>query len=365
MRLISTKMLRTGMVLGNTIYNVSERPLLQENVLLTERMIGRLKELSVQYVYIDDERSKGIEVKESVSVEVRRKALSQMEESFKSVTDSKGKVVPYILDQKSKEFRNIVREVLDDLHSNADLLTVLSDAYIYDSYIFHHSFNVTLYTLAIAKQLKLPQQQLELIGMGAILHDIGKIMVPEEVLLKPGALTENEFLMIKDHTTHGFEILRNLHSVSILVAHCAFQHHERLDGSGYPRGILAKDIHPYAKIMAVADVFDAVTSNRVYRKKMLPSQGLEILHDGEGRLFDKTVIKAFKQAVAIFPNGLSVELNDGRRGIISSQNKGFATRPNIRIMQNGEEIIENPYEISLIEMLNVEITNTDIVLSDL
>ena len=119
-----------------------------------------------------------------------------------------------------------------------------------------------------------------MIGLGSMLHDIGKIAVSKEILLKPGKLTEEEFQVIKTHTTEGFEMLRNSYSVPLLVAHCAFQHHERLDGSGYPRGIKSKDIHDYAKVIAVADVFDAVTSNRVYRSAMLPHEGLEMLYAG-------------------------------------------------------------------------------------
>lgn len=364
MRLISTKTLRSGMVLGNTIYNVTERPLLQKNVVLTQRMIHRLRELNVQYVYIDDERSKGIELKESVPVEIRQTAIKEIRETFDDLKELNFKSLPVVLDKKGPKIQTILKDVMREMQESADLLTILSDAYLYDSYIFHHSFNVTLYTLAIGKQLRLPQHQLEQLGMGALLHDIGKIMVPEKVLLKPGVLTEDEFLQIKHHASHGFEILRNLHSVSVLVAHCAFQHHERLDGSGYPRGIVSNDIHPFAKIIAVADVFDAVTSNRVYRNKMLPSDGLEILFAGSGTLYDPTVIKAFTQAITIYPNGLSVELNDGRKGIIAAQNSGFSTRPVIRILQDGEERISDPYEVNLVDVLDVVITKTDVLLLD-
>ena len=112
--------------------------------------------------------------------------------------------------------------------------------------------------------------------------------------------------MMKQHARYGFDILRNLHSISLLVAHCAFQHHERLDGSGYPRGLVENEIHPYAKIIAVADVFDAVTSDRVYRDKMLPSQGIELIESGSGTIFDKRVVEAFKRSIVHYPNGTIV-----------------------------------------------------------
>jgi len=362
MRLISTKTLRSGMRLGNTIYNVTERPLLQKDVVLTEKMVQRLRELNVQYVYIDDERSKGIEMVESVPVEIRQHAIREIRGTFEDMKEINTKTLPVLLDKKTNQIQQVLKDVMREMQESTDLLTILSDAYLYDSYIFHHSFNVTLYSLAIGKQLRLPQRQLEQLGMGAILHDIGKMMIPEEVLLKPGPLTEEEFLMIREHPSIGFEILRNLNAVSLLVAHCAFQHHERLDGSGYPRGIMKTDIHPFAKIIAVADVFDACTSNRIYRTKMLPSEGLDILYAGAGTLYDPTVIKAFTQAIAIYPNGLVVELNDGRRGIIAKQNAGFSTRPIIRILQNGDDRIDQPYEVNLLEVLDLVITKTDVSL---
>ena len=163
---------------------------------------------------------------------------------------------------------------------------------------------------------------------------------------------------LKRHTTEGFEMLRNSYSVPLLVAHCAFQHHERLDGSGYPRGIQSKDIHDFAKVIAVADVFDAVTSNRVYRSAMLPHEGLEMLYAGVERQYDTNVVKAFHKAVAIYPVGITVELNDGRKGVVVKQNSSLSDRPVLRILEdNGDHV--QPYEINLEEELSIVITGCD------
>ena len=119
---------------------------------------------------------------------------------------------------------------MGELDSNPELMSILSDVCVYDSYIFNHSLNVTLYALAVGMELKIKQDQLETIGLGSMLHDIGKVAVSKEILLKPDKLTDQEYDVIKTHTTEGFEMLRNSYSVPFLVAHCAFQHHERLDG---------------------------------------------------------------------------------------------------------------------------------------
>ena len=147
--------------------------------------------------------------------------------------------------------------------------------------------------------------------------------------------------------------------MSLIIAHCAYQHHERLDGSGYPRGIKGEDIHPFAKIIAVADVFDAMTSNRVYRKAMLPHQALEVLYAGSGTLFDANVIEAFRSSVAMYPNGMVVELNDGRKGIVTDQNKGVTDRPVIRIIEEYGQEIQTPYAMDLSTELDKVITGFD------
>ena len=164
--------------------------------------------------------------------------------------------------------------------------------------------------------------------------------------------------MIKSHSVEGFELLRKAQTIPLLVAHCAFQHHERLDGSGYPRGISDKEIHDYAKIIAVADVFDAVTSNRVYRPAMLPHEGLELLYSGVEQKFQTKIVKAFKHAVAIYPVGITVILNDGRKGVVAQQNVGLSDRPIVRILEENGHTVD-PYEINLENELSIVVIGCD------
>jgi HD-GYP domain-containing protein (c-di-GMP phosphodiesterase class II) len=219
--------------------------------------------------------------------------------------------------------------------------------------------NVTLYALSIGLKLGLPQKDLEILGLGGILHDIGKMLIPSEILFKPGKLTSEEFTEMKKHTTYGYDILRNMHTIPLLVAHCAFQHHERLNGSGYPRGVKNEDIHLFGKILAVADVFDAVTSHRIYRSAMLPHEGLEILYAGSESLYEPVIIEAFRKSVAIYPFGLTVTLNDGRKGLVVGQNKDITERPIIRIIEAGGAELDSPYDINLKDHLAVSIVDCD------
>lgn len=347
MRLISTKVLREEMVIAKTIWNEAGMPLLQQGVHVTNRIIQRLQQLNVQYVYIDDKISKNIEVAEAIPIKIRKEAVSKIESSFKTLKRLKGTDITYCLEKSSKDFTNIINSLMDSIFDNEELLTVLSDAFIYDEYIYQHSLQVTIYTISIAHEMKYNAEEVRQIGIGAMLHDVGKMLIPQDILQKPGRLTNEEYDTMKKHTEYGFDMLRNLHTISLLSAHCAFQHHERLDGSGYPRGLVDFEIHPYAKIIAVADVFDAVTSNRVYRNKMLPSDGLAIINEGAGTLYDKKVVEAFNRIIAAYPNGTVVLLSNGHRGIVSKQNPTNTMCPKLRIFEEHGELVKATYELAL------------------
>jgi HD-GYP domain-containing protein (c-di-GMP phosphodiesterase class II) len=148
------------------------------------------------------------------------------------------------------------------------------------------------------------------------------------------------------------------------VAHCALQHHERIDGLGYPRGLKGDEIHRYAKIISVIDVFDAVTNPRPYRTAVLPHKGLELLYSGSGTQFESRQVEYFKKCIAIYPQGLTVKLNDGRVGIVSEYNFQAVGRPKIRIIQDEERQKVQPYEIDLAsnENLTLEIVDADALL---
>lgn len=365
MRLISTKSLKPGMVIGRTIWNDSGRPLLQDGVQITDRIIGRLVQLNIHYVYIEDTISKDIDVQETVPLQVRHKAIQQIQDSFNSIKRAtREKNITYCLDENSKQFVSIINDLMDYIFESKEIVTVLSDAFIYDEYIYQHSLQVTIYSISIARELGYNAEEIRQIGIGAMLHDVGKMLIPFEILNKPGRLTSEEFDTMKLHARYGFDLLRNLHTISLLSAHCAFQHHERLDGSGYPRGLVDFEIHPYAKIIAVADVFDAVTSNRVYRNKMLPSQGMEIIKEGMGTLYDERVVRAFEKVIAIYTNGSVVLLSDGRRGIVYKQIHAQPNKPGLRIFEEDNQLLKATYEYQLEDDVEIVKVELDYVLSE-
>jgi len=362
MRLVSTFSLANGDELSKPIYNDKGQILIHEGVRLTKRMINRLTEIGITYVYIEDEVTNDIESQSPISDRVRIEAVNTIKNTFDTMSGSDDVANSFIFDKTGEKMLDTVRQILSEVQGHDEVISLLSDVFTYDDYIFTHSLNVTIYALALGTELGLPSRKLEELGFGAMLHDVGKVLVPQEVLFKPGKLTDEEFEQIKEHSEAGFNMLRKMPTVPLTAAHCAYQHHERLDGSGYPRGLTGKDIHLYAKILGIADVFDAVTSNRVYRNAMLPHEGLEILYAGAGTLFDQKMVQAFRKSVAAYPNGITVNLSDGRKGIISRQNKHVSDRPVVRILEENGQELTSYYEVDMSKELNVIITECDTTL---
>lgn len=358
MRLVETSTVLSGTCLGKAIYNSKGQVLLNEGVKLNNHLLRRLIEMNIHYIYIKDEKTDDLELHQPLSMTFRRKAIASIEKHFDEFESNKRFSNIIVLEKAAKSLIRLVREIQGEIKSNEELLALLSDVYTYDHYIFTHSLNVTMYTLAIGMKLHLKDAELESLGLGAILHDVGKMKIAEEILFKPGPLTEEEYMQVKKHTEEGFELLRKVPNLSLVAAHCAYQHHERLNGSGYPRGLKGNEIHLFGKIIAVADVFDAVTSNRVYRQAMLPHEGLEVLYSGSDSLYDQKIIEVFRQSVAVYPIGITVELKDGRKGVVCKQNIGISDRPVVRILEERGIEVE-PYELDLKAALDTMITACD------
>ncbi|MFD2705443.1 HD-GYP domain-containing protein [Salibacterium lacus] len=359
MRIKRVQSLQPGEKLGQALVDDEGKILLQDGVELTSGLIKRLKDKSFTYIYVEDPLTNDIEVKQPLRDETRLKAVQTMKEEFSWIGREENLAGSFKGKNLSRTFSSIVDMVLSDVKSHDEAIGLLSDVLLYDSYVFTHSLQVTVYTLRLALELGYSEKALREIGLGAILHDVGKMTIPEKVLNKPGKLTDEEFEVVKQHTTDGYYILKDMPNVPLLAAHCALQHHERIDGSGYPHGRHEKDIHDYAKVMAVADVFDAVTSHRVYRKAMLPHEGLEILYQGAGTLFDNEIVAAFQKVIALYPNGVSVNVSNGSKAVVVRQNRNLPWRPVIRIMEQDGEAVFEPYDIDLSVRMDITIANDE------
>lgn len=346
MRLVRTESIKKGSVLGQTIYNEKGTPLIRQGVKLTEAMINRLQALNIGYVYVDDRLTEGIVIESTIPNDLRFEAIQEVKSLFTKISTTNLQDRSYVLAEEKDRLTSVIKDIVEEINHKDKALLMLADMFVADTYTFQHSLNVALYSIALGKKLNFNQRQLGELGLGAILHDIGKVFIDDEILQKPGSLTDEEFKIMQSHTELGFNFLREHTELPSVVAHCAYQHHERLDGSGYPRQLEGDDIHLYAQIIGIADVFDAVTSDRVYREALLPHQGLEILYADAVYKFDPKLVELFKQSIVVYPNGITVELSDGRIGIVAEQNNNLCDRPIIRIIEEDGMRVD-PYTINL------------------
>jgi HD-GYP domain-containing protein (c-di-GMP phosphodiesterase class II) len=364
MRLVSISQCQPGDTLARSIYSDNGTTLVGSGVVLTQRMLDRLKNMNITRVYIQDRRTGDIQLEDAVTEKTRQEAMALIHQTFGSVKDSPQRWQQAFHDRQfGRQFRQVMSAVIDELKENRSAMNLLGSACASDHYIFAHSFNVALYSTALAMKAGFGEKELIEIGMGAMLHDVGKMSIPCEILQKPGQLTEEELEIMKKHTEYGFELLRRQDDIPLLAAHCAFQHHERYDGSGYPRRLKGEEIHLYARIIAVSDVFDALTSHRVYRAPKLPHEAMEILFTGAGTQFEQRFVEYLRDTIAIYPLGMTVTLNTGEVGVIIDYNKGLPSRPIVRILtdESGQPL-EHPHEYDLSKKLHLVIVQCDSLL---
>ena len=251
---------------------------------------------------------------------------------------------------------DVARRVVRALVKDRDLLMNLTLLRNGKGYILTHSVRVTMLTAGIATAMGYSAEQVFEIASAAFLNDVGMLRVPLAITEKPGKLTTEERLEIERHPIHGINILQSVMSIPVSAPFVAYQSHERLDGSGYPRKRQAALIHDFARIVAVADVYDALISPRPYRDAYLPYRAMEeIILMASKRRLDSDVVRAFLTFLSLFPVGSWVELNDGRKGKVVSTNGAEYTRPIVNILYDAEGRAAGPVKLDLRNQPNLKI----------
>lgn len=373
MRRVSIGNVEAGSSLGRTLYNDRGDALLRKGAALTARYIEVLREKGFTYVFIEDPDTDDIIAEDIVSEHVRLNA-NRTVFRFLDVVDRAAKQVKVetrldspvrlrlamqsddfkkaafdssIYEQLYQVIENIIAEVID-----APILSGLTAIKSHDNYTFCHSVDVAITAIVVGKKLFFDHLSLRQLALGCMLHDAGKIFVDPAILNKPGSLTTNEFEQMKKHPGLGYQLLRSLQPDEILANHVAYQHHERQDGNGYPRGLQGTNrisrigrpseaqITLIAEIAAVADVYDALTADRPYRKALLPDKIVEIVRGMAGPSLNQEIVGHFLSILPVYPLGIEVVIKNGRyrswRGIVTRIHEKQMDRPIIRLLFNDQ-----------------------------
>ncbi|EGW36138.1 HD-GYP domain-containing protein [Desulfosporosinus sp. OT] len=328
MRQVGVNSLKIGDILGKTIFSSSGRVLLGKGVKLTPLYIAKLRDMGISILYIEDDRFDDVIVEDVISEENRRQAMGILEKSMRAVRLGKN------LD--GFELKKIISKIVEEILFKKDILVNMMDMRSFDNQIFAHSVNVCVLSTVLGKAMFLDREKLDTLAIGAILHDTGKVQLDQKLFNEAANLTPEEIELVKTHTILGFEDLRKRKDLSLVVAHIAFQHHEHMNGTGYPRHLKEGEIHPLAQIVAIADLYDRLTSDYSDEKRIMPYEACEILMGLAGTLYPLEMVRLFLKNIAAYPTGVTVRLTTGEIGVVVDQNLSMPARPIVRVFDESE-----------------------------
>lgn len=329
MRFVPVNGLMEGMYVGRSLYDNNNQLLLSKGSIIQKAYIDKIFKMGYQGLYVEDSISANIEVKDVICDELRRNTVKTVKDVFiETHCNKKVKKNNNNINQTKSLITNIVDEILE----NKDTLVNLIDLKMFDDYTFYHCVNVAVLSIVLGTSLGLNKNNLYNLGLGAILHDIGKMFVDSSILNKKGKLTDEEYKHIQKHSEYGYTYLKETYEIPLTSYIAVLQHHERYDGTGYPLNRAKEDISIFGRIICIADVYDALTSTRPYREALLPSEAMEYIMANGGVMFDINLTKKFVKKVAPFPIGTCVELSNRYKGIVVENYEEACLRPKIKII---------------------------------
>ncbi len=354
---VKTSQLKIGMYIHDVNCAWLDHPFMSNHVKIkSEKEIAKISDYGIREVYIDTDKGLDVadaptreevnakidsEIDEVVKPELSRGNLVSVREEMTRAVEVKKeakKTVAGIMNDvrlgkqiEIEKVEHVVEKMVESIFRNKDALSSLGRIKKVDEYTFMHSVSVGVLMISFGKYLGLEYEVIKELGVGGLLHDLGKVHVPVEILTSTDKLTEEEFLKVKEHVSHGRSILEktpNMHENSILVA---AHHHERVDGTGYPDKLKGDQINKYAQMAAIADVYDAMTSQRCYQRQFQPTETLKKLYEW-GDAYNQELVQQFIRCVGIYPVGSFVQLESGLLGIVLDHGEKGLVDPIVRVV---------------------------------
>lgn len=381
------------MILGQSMYLPTGELLLAAGYHIKPVYIERLRNLGYHYLYIQEPGTEDIVPEELISEHVTRDLQVSMSKSFDKLKslgqfkDFSKRNVEQELEKNKDKFQDLVlndtikkslKSIIDQIIENPNVVLNLSSLKSSDDYLYQHAINVAIMSVAIAKKFNFPREDMEALAIGALNADIGMLAVPKDVVTKGEALTEAEFALIKEHTAYGYLMLSQNPAIPPTASAVALQHHEKQDGSGYPRGLHGDNkppyktldgtgkIHRFAEIVAVADAYDAIVSPRPYSVPAFPcTKAIETLVKGAGTHLNKAIVESFIEMIPTFPVGVKFRVIDcvslaliGMMGVVAKLNPAKLDKPQLLLLLSRKgQRLETPrlLDMNKIPSLKIEI----------
>lgn len=344
--------LELGMVLGQDVFNDSGQLVIAEGTVIKENHIDYIRNQNLMYVIIQlpTEQLKRFidqQKKDEILQEKYRSSVNKFKDIYKEI-----KLGDKLIE---KDIDGIISPLLEEIDRGANLVEKIWQIQQNDEYTFEHSVQVAIFSALMGKWLKLNRRDIKELAIAGLLHDLGKCNIPDSILNKPDKLTPEEFTIMKNHPILGYMILigsKDFYSDKIMQG--VLQHHERCDGSGYPSALQGSQIHPYARLVAIADIYSAMTSDRVYRKKVCPfTVAEEMYQESQGQL-DTFYCNMFLYRISQYFIGNHVRLSDGSTGKVIMCEKSHPHLPLVKIGNEFIDLTKRP-DLRIVELLDVQL----------
>lgn len=339
-----TRQLQPGMKVDHPVVDRIGRVLVARGAELDRYMIDSMIKMGIMDVYIQEGEDDTGEVEISPAAQKNIERLHKEDRAKVNLSDSVRKRVAEGIQTvynnvDSGELAGasdvIATDLMDAIEQNDAMALDISALKTSDEYTFKHSVDVATISMVIAKKYGMNEKQIHAIGIAGLLHDVGKSKIPNEVLNKAGKLTDEEFAIMREHPVLGYRILMDKRDISEEIAQGVLQHHEKINGKGYPLGLKGEQISPYAKIISVADIYDALVTERPYKKPMTQRDAVEMIMALTEEI-DLTAMKSFLGSVILYPVGCTVNLSTGEAAQVIENNAGYILRPKVVGLKTGK-----------------------------
>lgn len=358
MKLVPLKKVKLNSTVAKTLYDSEGRVLLNIGSKLTQNIIDKLNLLNINFLYVYDEDFMEYElpIKLSIKNDLKSKLLSLIKSTYTSIDDTSSSNTS---DDNLKKIYELAENILDDIFENIYISSFVLDIKKERPTIFNHTINVAVISLLIGISLNYNKNDLINLCVGALLHDIGKSLININLVNKDTPLTYEEFEIVKGHCEKGYYYLYDKEYIHNDVKLIVLQHHERVDGLGYPKGLVGNQINKMAKIVSVANIYDTLTSDSHSMDSMSSSDAIEYIMSHVDSIFDFEIVNIFAKIIVPYPNGTRVKLSNGDIAIVKETFKDFPLRPDVKVIKS--EIKENEGKsIRLLDELSIVIKNVEI-----
>lgn len=342
MRLVEMEDVKPGMIVDSTLIGPNGEILCKRGTELKESYIKKISQYSIPHLYIVDEYSNDLAIDNTISQEVKNEAYRNLKKLYTNI--QKG------VKQNQKEMQaclDSIDKIVEDVITEKIELFDVFDIKMMNEYFYQHAVNVAIIAVIIGKSLSLNALELYKLGVGAYFSDVGLMFLPQEVFEKTDTYTDSDIAIMQTHPEKGYRFAKDEFYLPMKSYLAILQHHERFDGTGYPNKKHGRDISAYGRIVAIADVYDALSSRKPYRDIMSPAQAYKAILQGAGTHFDPEYVKFFTNRVSPYPVGYTLKLPDNRIGIVVKNFSQKPFNPMVRIIQEGDSVLKTPYVITL------------------